>query len=104
MAENADAVIDQFLSEFLVTAGNAAGSQAKPVPTRLPPARAGPRQLARALSKFDSEQESELSLSEGDIVVVEDQREDGWWLGLCNGKRSGAAIPIFPKFLIIIGL
>ena len=74
-------IINQFLTEFLTAIP-------EPKSSPVPPSKAGPKQLFRAISTFVPESEREMAINAGDIVIVEEQGEDGWWLGLCAGKRS----------------
>lgn len=43
---------------------------------------------ARALYDFDSTEANILPLREGELVLVTERRDDGWWGGVANG-RSG---------------
>ncbi|XP_012554340.2 dynamin-binding protein [Hydra vulgaris] len=50
--------------------------------------------LAIALSKFDAEQESDLSLEKGDIVLISDVIDENWMQGFKKGCLNKG---IFPK-------
>lgn len=42
----------------------------------------------RALYSFDGENDDELSLKKGDVVDVVEIIDEGWWIGLCQGKSG----------------
>lgn len=47
-----------------------------------------PKVRARVTFYYDAAEPDELSLKEGDIVEILSQDEEGWWEGLCNGKKG----------------
>jgi len=47
-----------------------------------------PLPTARATFDFDPEHNDELTLREGDIVVVTEKRDDGWWRGRVGGREG----------------
>ena len=48
--------------------------------------------MARVTFDYEAENDDELNLTEGDMVKVLDQEEEGWWKGELNGK-----IGVFPS-------
>ncbi|KAM9347152.1 nostrin [Symphorus nematophorus] len=42
----------------------------------------------KALYDFTSEQEDELTLTEGDLIDIYAKEENGWWFGELNGRRG----------------
>ena len=42
----------------------------------------------RAKYDFKPQEEGELPMSFGDIIVVLDKSDENWWRGECNGKRG----------------
>ena len=42
----------------------------------------------RAKYDFKPQEEGELPLSFGDIIVVLDKSDENWWRGECNGKKG----------------
>ena len=48
--------------------------------------------MARVTFDYEAENEDELNLTEGDMVKVLDQEEEGWWKGELKGK-----IGVFPS-------
>jgi len=55
----------------------------KPAPIAKPP-----KVTARVTFDYDAEETDELNLREGDVIQILDQEDEGWWEGLCNGKRG----------------
>jgi len=48
------------------------------------------REDCKAVAKFSYQavKEKDLSFKAGDEIVVERKRSNGWWIGVCNGKRG----------------
>ena len=42
----------------------------------------------KAAFDFDPQEEGELKLKKGDIIVVLDRSDANWWRGTCNGKEG----------------
>lgn len=42
----------------------------------------------KAAFDFDPQEEGELKLKKGDIIVVLDRSDPNWWRGTCNGKEG----------------
>ena len=42
----------------------------------------------KAKFPFHALAEGDLTLEEGDVVVVMDTLESGWWRGVCNGRTG----------------
>ncbi|KAK9452358.1 uncharacterized protein V1518DRAFT_411048 [Limtongia smithiae] len=65
--------------------------------TTEPPVLPGPRpslgpkkKMVKANFRYEAEDEDELSLEPGDIVIVKEEIDAGWWIGeLAGGERSG---------------
>ena len=76
--------INQNLSLFLTVQ--------KPVPTSK-----SSKILAEVTFGYDAEEPDELSLTEGDIIQVLSQEDEGWWEGLRNGKKG-----VFPSNFVKI--
>ncbi|XP_054827224.1 nostrin isoform X2 [Eublepharis macularius] len=47
--------------------------------------------MCTALYDYQTEREDELCLKEGDVIVIHQKEDDGWWRGSINGKSG-----IFP--------
>ena len=47
-------------------------------------------QVIRTVAKYDFKavKEKDLSFKEGDEIIIEKKRENGWWVGYCKGKRG----------------
>ena len=43
---------------------------------------------ARAKYAFKAQKDKDLSFNVGDEIIVEKKRSNGWWVGLCNGRRG----------------
>jgi hypothetical protein len=61
--------------------------QATP-PARRPPPTPKKNKRAKAMYDYQASGSDEISLREGDIIIVLEQHPDGWWLGELNGKRG----------------
>eukprot|EP01117_Protostelium_nocturnum_P019713 TRINITY_DN860_c0_g1_i1.p1 TRINITY_DN860_c0_g1~~TRINITY_DN860_c0_g1_i1.p1 ORF type:complete len:855 (+),score=312.15 TRINITY_DN860_c0_g1_i1:157-2721(+) len=62
------------------------------IPPPLPVESSPPVVKCKALYEYFPNSETEMALAPGDIIVVQMQQEDGWWLGDiddANGFRSG---------------
>uniref|UniRef100_A0A2K6FYC3 Nostrin n=1 Tax=Propithecus coquereli TaxID=379532 RepID=A0A2K6FYC3_PROCO len=44
--------------------------------------------LCKALYSFQARQDDELNLEKGDIVIIHEKKEEGWWFGSLNGKKG----------------
>ncbi|XP_062056248.1 nostrin [Lepus europaeus] len=44
--------------------------------------------LGKALYSFQARQDDELSLVKGDIVIIHEKKEEGWWFGSLNEKKG----------------
>ncbi|XP_004577378.2 nostrin [Ochotona princeps] len=44
--------------------------------------------LCKALYSFQARQEDELSLEKGDIVIIHEKKDEGWWFGSLNEKKG----------------
>ncbi|XP_024308430.1 nostrin isoform X5 [Homo sapiens] len=44
--------------------------------------------LCKALYSFQARQDDELNLEKGDIVIIHEKKEGGWWFGSLNGKKG----------------
>ena len=55
---------------------------------RLRPAQPKGSRWAKVLFRYTAEYEDELSLEPGQIVVVINEEEEGWWRGSLNGKQG----------------
>ncbi|XP_003795213.1 nostrin isoform X2 [Otolemur garnettii] len=44
--------------------------------------------LCKALYSFQARQDDELNLEKGDIVMIHEKKEEGWWFGSLNGKKG----------------
>ena len=53
--------------------------------------------MARVTYDYTAENDDELNLTEGDMVKVLDQEEEGWWRGELKGK-----IGVFPSNFVEI--
>ena len=43
---------------------------------------------ARAKYAFKAQKDKDLSFNVGDEIIIEKKRNNGWWVGLCNGRRG----------------
>ena len=44
--------------------------------------------MVKANYNFTAESENEMSLNKGDIIKVTKHIDEGWWVGVCNGKSG----------------
>lgn len=44
--------------------------------------------MAKANYEFNAESKNELSLKKGDIIKVTKRIDEGWWVGICNGRNG----------------
>ncbi|XP_012637324.2 nostrin isoform X2 [Microcebus murinus] len=44
--------------------------------------------LCKALYSFQARQDDELNLEKGDIVIIHEKKEEGWWFGSLNGRKG----------------
>uniref|UniRef100_A0A5F9CQ13 Nostrin n=1 Tax=Oryctolagus cuniculus TaxID=9986 RepID=A0A5F9CQ13_RABIT len=46
------------------------------------------KSLGKALYSFQARQDDELSLVKGDIVIIHEKKEEGWWFGSLNERKG----------------
>jgi len=42
----------------------------------------------KAAFDFEPQEEGELKLRKGDVIIVVDRSDQNWWRGTCNGKEG----------------
>ena len=60
----------------------------KQPPSKAPPKKGGPQKKCRVLYDFAPENEDEMQLSAGDIVIILDDSDSDWWRGTINGRTG----------------
>ena len=46
------------------------------------------REIATALYDYESENPDDLCFSTGDVLIILEKSESGWWTGELNGKKG----------------
>ncbi|XP_032142518.1 nostrin isoform X4 [Sapajus apella] len=64
------------------------GGQSNPSSSAPAPGVAQLSRLCKALYSFQARQDDELNLEKGDIVIIHEKKEEGWWFGSLNGKKG----------------
>ncbi|XP_073865485.1 nostrin isoform X8 [Macaca fascicularis] len=74
--------------ESIVSKASSGGQSNPSSSTPVPGAAQLSSRLCKALYSFQARQDDELNLEKGDIVIIHEKKEEGWWFGSLNGKKG----------------
>ncbi|XP_054332891.1 nostrin isoform X2 [Pongo pygmaeus] len=74
--------------ENIVSKASSGGQSNPGSSTPAPGAAQFSSRLCKALYSFQARQDDELNLEKGDIVIIHEKKEEGWWFGSLNGKKG----------------
>ncbi|XP_026309948.1 nostrin isoform X4 [Piliocolobus tephrosceles] len=74
--------------ENIVSKASSGGQSNPSSSTPVPGAAQLSSRLCKALYSFQARQDDELNLEKGDIVIIHEKKEEGWWFGSLNGKKG----------------
>ena len=77
----------------MLAARRAAPAASNPIPPPPPAPASKPREKHRCIMAYPASSEFELDLKEGDVVMVQKKREDGWWKGLQERTGKSGLVP-----------